>query len=332
MGIRDIYYSIEEKYYKALDKINEFIPVYAVVDPIDKIIPTFLLLCIIAVLAVAGIAIMLIPPIHTGSSQLVIIVKDADNKPVYNAKVDISGPTFNQRDLYTDNSGRLVFDVPTGETLEITARKNLYTPDTKSIMIESAEQTLQLTLKKEELPPEPVTIQFISPSGSKLQGTKINVHIECTSGNVQPGQKALDIGSGSGWTTALLAYLVGPKGKVMGLEIVPELVGTGQANIENLYSVILENNRTRIAPMSEIRQARREVVGLPEEAPYDRILVSAAARRVPKELIGQLKPDGVMIIPVGEEGKVQRIVRVHRKLDGEVETEEYPGFAFVPLR
>src|SRR3989344_2791446 len=189
MGIRDIYYSIEEKYYKALDKINEFIPVYAVVDPIDKIIPTFLLLCIIAVLAVAGIAIMLIPPIHTGSSQLVIIVKDADNKPVYNAKVDISGPTFNQRDLYTDNSGRLVFDVPTGETLEITARKNLYTPDTKSIMIESAEQTLQLTLKKEELPPEPVTIQFISPSGSKLQGTKINVHIECTSGNVQPGQK-----------------------------------------------------------------------------------------------------------------------------------------------
>jgi len=150
--------------------------------------------------------------------------------------------------------------------------------------------------------------------------------------DVQPGQKALDIGSGSGWTTALLAYLVGPKGKVMGLEIVPELVETSQANIKNLYSVILENNRTRIAPMPEIRQARREVVGLPEEAPYDRILVSAAARRVPKELIGQLKPDGVMIIPVGEEGKVQRIVRVHRKLDGEVETEEYPGFAFVPLR
>ena len=150
--------------------------------------------------------------------------------------------------------------------------------------------------------------------------------------DVREGQKALDIGSGSGWTTALLAHLVGPKGKVMGLEIVPELVGTGQANIENICSVILENNRIPEVAMPEIRQARREVVGLQEEAPYDRILVSAAAEKIPKELIAQLAPDGVLVIPVGRQFESQKILRIHKRQDGTIETEEYPGFVFVPLR
>ena len=83
--------------------------------------------------------------------------------------------------------------------------------------------------------------------------------------------------------------------------------------------------------IAEIRQAEKGVVGLPEEGPYDRILVSAAASEVPKELIEQLKPDGVMVIPVGLENEMQKLVRIHKKPNGKLETEEFPGFVFVPL-
>lgn len=150
--------------------------------------------------------------------------------------------------------------------------------------------------------------------------------------DVWEGQTVLDIGSGSGWTTALLARLVGQKGKVIGLEIITELIALSDANLHSWYSDVLKNNRTPVVGMPKIRQARREIAGLLEEAPYDRILVSAAAREIPKGLIEQLKPDGVMVIPVGNEGEAQKIVRIRKRADGTLETEEYPGFVFVSLR
>ncbi|MEK7170430.1 MAG: protein-L-isoaspartate O-methyltransferase [Patescibacteria group bacterium] len=150
--------------------------------------------------------------------------------------------------------------------------------------------------------------------------------------NVQEGHKVLDIGSGSGWTTALLFYLVGRKGSVIGLEIVPELVKLGQKNIRDWYSVILKNNRMRITAVPEIQQASRGVVGLPSGGPFDRILVSAAAREIPPGLMSQLTQDGILVMPVGREGEIQKIVRIHKKSDASLEAEEYPGFVFVPLR
>lgn len=149
--------------------------------------------------------------------------------------------------------------------------------------------------------------------------------------DVCPRQKVLDIGSGSGWTTALLAYLVEPRGRVIGLEIVPELVALGRLNFRRYANVLKNNSMAHVAGV-EILQAERDVAGLPEEGPFDRILVSAAAREIPEELIEQLKPDGVMVLPVGKEGEVQHLVRVHKGANGELETEEYPGFVFVPLR
>ena len=101
------------------------------------------------------------------------------------------------------------------------------------------------------------------------------------------GEKILDVGSGSGWTTALLADIVGPAGKVFGVEIVPELVAFGQKNLD-------KSN----CPKANILQAG-EKLGLPQEAPFDRILVSAAGRVIPKELVDQLKIGGTMVIPVG---------------------------------
>ncbi len=103
--------------------------------------------------------------------------------------------------------------------------------------------------------------------------------------DVRAGQHVLDVGSGSGWTTALLAHLVGPEGSVIGVEIIPELVDFGRSCLP-------------AGAPARIEQARAGVLGWPAEAPYDRILVSAEARELPAELVDQLVPDGRMVIPV----------------------------------
>ncbi len=128
------------------------------------------------------------------------------------------------------------------------------------------------------------------------------------------GQKILDVGSGSGWTTALLAHIVGPKGRVYGTELIPELVDFGKRNLANYHF-----------PKASIEQAG-DVVGLPQKAPFDRILVSAAATTLPQELVGQLAPDGILIIPVGND-----IIKVKKTSGKDIKKETFPGFIFVPL-
>jgi len=127
------------------------------------------------------------------------------------------------------------------------------------------------------------------------------------------GHKVLDIGSGSGWTTALLSFIVGDRGCVTGVERVEELVKMGANNLKK-YG--FEN--------SKIIQAKDEL-GLRGEK-FDRILVSAAAHSFPKELALQLNPNGKLVIPVGNS-----IYEVRKKDDKELEVVEHYGFTFVPL-
>lgn len=141
---------------------------------------------------------------------------------------------------------------------------------------------------------------------------------------VKPGHRVLDVGSGSGWTTALLAQMAcpasdrrgeGKSGSVIGVERIPELVKQGQENLSK-YDFA----------HAEIRQAK-ETLGVPERAPFDRILVSAAAgEEVPEELIKQLAPGGKMLVPVESD-----IVEVSKEKDGSVRKHAHHGFAFVPL-
>lgn len=132
--------------------------------------------------------------------------------------------------------------------------------------------------------------------------------------DVHPGHKVLDVGAGSGWTTALLAHLVGTSGRVLGVERHARLIERARPALERY------NNG-----QAEIRLAERGVLGLPEEAPFDRILVSAEARRLPDTLVDQLADDGVMVIPVA--GKMVRVIR----RGGETETSTHGWFRFVPL-
>ncbi len=136
--------------------------------------------------------------------------------------------------------------------------------------------------------------------------------------NLRAGQKILDIGFGSGWTTALLATVAGKDGRVYGLEIVPALYEFGRGNLQKFgYQNIELHNRSGWE-------------GWPEAAPFDRILASAAAPAIPKALKAQLKPGGEMVIPVGP-GPACTIKHLKKNTEQDFVEEDYPGFAFVPF-
>lgn len=130
----------------------------------------------------------------------------------------------------------------------------------------------------------------------------------------EPGQKILDIGFGSGWTTALLAQIVGAEGKVIAIEIVPELKEFGKANVSKYNFVNVE---FICADGSK---------GYEKEAPFDRILVSAAAEEVPWPWKEQLKIGGRIVSPINS--SIRTIIK---KSESDFEEMEHPGFAFVPL-
>lgn len=135
--------------------------------------------------------------------------------------------------------------------------------------------------------------------------------------NPMPGDKILDIGSGSGWTTALLSEIVGRNGKVFGIEIIQDLVNFGRNNLEK-YDFIQKGIADIICG-----DGRK---GLKKEAPFDRILVSAAAMECPAALKKQLKIGGHLILPIQNS-----IYFFLKKTKDKFQKKEYFGFAFVPL-
>lgn len=131
----------------------------------------------------------------------------------------------------------------------------------------------------------------------------------------QAGQKVLDVGSGSGWTTALLAHIVGLRGHVYALERVPELYAFGRQNVA----------KYRFANVTMRRGDGS--LGLPEFAPFDRIQVAAAAREIPRPLLDQLAVGGRMVIPT----QADDLRLIERKSRDQYATKIFPGFLFVPL-
>ena len=131
---------------------------------------------------------------------------------------------------------------------------------------------------------------------------------------VRPGHRVLDVGSGSGWTTALLAHLVGPEGRVEGVEVLPDLALAAAARVA----------RTGMT-WARVHQAEPGVLGLPELAPYDRILVSADGGRLPGDLVEQLGVPGCLVLPVAG-----RLLQVTRTVEG-VTTVAHGHYRFVPL-
>ncbi len=131
------------------------------------------------------------------------------------------------------------------------------------------------------------------------------------------GDNILDIGSGSGWTTALLSHIVGKKGKVTAIEIIPKLKEFGEENIAK-YNFIKKG----IAQFVCVDGSK----GYEKQAPFDKILTSASAEQIPQAWKEQLKLGGRIVTPVRNS-----IWVLIKKSDKEFEEIEHPGFVFVPL-
>jgi protein-L-isoaspartate(D-aspartate) O-methyltransferase len=133
---------------------------------------------------------------------------------------------------------------------------------------------------------------------------------------LEPDHSVLEVGTGSGYQTAVLAELAR---KVFTMELIPEL---GEASMSRLQRLNYTNIEYRTG---------NGYLGWPEYAPYDAIIVTAAAPYIPQPLIDQLKPGGRLVLPVGQPYMHQELVVVTRDEQGETRTRDILGVSFVPL-
>ncbi|RDX74636.1 Protein-L-isoaspartate O-methyltransferase 1, partial [Mucuna pruriens] len=141
--------------------------------------------------------------------------------------------------------------------------------------------------------------------------------------NLQPGMHALDVGSGTGYLTACFGVMVGPQGRAVGVEHIPELVSFSIENIQKSAAATLLKDGSLSVHAGDGRQ------GWAEFAPYDAIHVGAAAPEIPQPLIDQLKPGGRMVIPVGN--VFQDLKVVDKNSDGSISVRTETSVRYVPL-
>ena len=127
----------------------------------------------------------------------------------------------------------------------------------------------------------------------------------------------LEIGTGSGYQTAILSQLCK---QVYTIEYIPALADIAKARLEKLGYDNIEAT------------SGNGYDGWPQHAPYDGIIVTAAASHIPKPLIEQLKPGGKLVIPVGKPHLYQELTVVEKDENGEIDIREVLGVAFVPLQ
>ena len=142
---------------------------------------------------------------------------------------------------------------------------------------------------------------------------------------LQPGAKILDVGSGSGYLTHVLAELVKPGGRVIGVDHIQGLVDLANKNMGKS-----DEGRGLLQSGAASFSEADGRLGYPPEGPYDAIHVGAAAAEHHEVLVEQLKAPGRLFVPVEERG-LQHIYITDKKADGSVKREKLYGVRYVPL-
>ncbi len=132
-------------------------------------------------------------------------------------------------------------------------------------------------------------------------------------------RKILEIGSGSGYVLTLISEIIGKNNFVFGIELIKELFEKSKRNI------------TKVNDYNNIKVYHKNgFYGLPDKAPFDKIIISASCMKIPEKLINQLKEKGIIVAPVG--GRYEQSLISYKKINGKLEKiKEIPGFLFVPF-
>ncbi len=133
---------------------------------------------------------------------------------------------------------------------------------------------------------------------------------------LRPGDKVLEVGAGSGYAAAVMSRIAR---EVVGIERQHDLVEVARERLQRLgyHNVtIVEGDGTR---------------GCPGEAPFDAILAAASGSHIPASFVDQLAPGGRLVMPIGDPGRVQELVKVTKRPDGTTERKNLGGVRFVPL-
>ncbi|MEK6902080.1 MAG: hypothetical protein AABX02_00635, partial [archaeon] len=188
MGLKDLYHSLEDKWYVLLDKVDTVVPVYRVIDPLDKIVPSFVVLLVAAflvtvwfsagILNVGGLG---------GNTDVVLSFRDEQGNTLNGITASISYGSTAPITKTTNSVGNIVLSgIPVGTSLKVSVTDPGFDPLNESKMVEKQNEKMVFTLASKTIPASELSFQFVDGGGLSLGGKNVYVQLTCTSGTDLP--------------------------------------------------------------------------------------------------------------------------------------------------
>ncbi|MHA2297387.1 MAG: protein-L-isoaspartate(D-aspartate) O-methyltransferase [Candidatus Hodarchaeales archaeon] len=196
-------------------------------------------------------------------------------------------------------------------------KRSMYVKDTRAL-------EAFLKVKREDfLPEEARSMAYVDTPLRLFEGQTISApHMAVAILEylqMENGQKILEIGTGSGYQAALLAEMVLPDGVVVTIERIEKLYHFGKANLKR-------------AGYKNVKVFHGDgTLGVPEEAPFDKIILTAAGDQIPPPLIEQLAVNGILCMPLSETALWQTMITIRKTIDGKLTRKNLTSVRFVPL-